>query len=111
VAGRDVITAIHLAARGSPGPPRSAASGGGVDSLNLEGSDLLTPREAEVLDMLQDGATNAQIAERLTIGIETVRTHARNIYRKLGIRSRRDLPRLTRQEPVVVDDERRPVRG
>jgi DNA-binding NarL/FixJ family response regulator len=111
VEGRDVINAIHLASRGMHVLPRSAASGGGVDSLNLEGSDLLTPREAEVLDMLQDGATNAQIAERLTIGIETVRTHARNIYRKLGIRSRRDLPRLTRQDPVVVDDERRPVRG
>jgi DNA-binding NarL/FixJ family response regulator len=38
-----------------------------------------------------------------------VRTHARNIYRKLGIASRRDLPRLARQEPVVVDAERRPV--
>jgi DNA-binding NarL/FixJ family response regulator len=40
-----------------------------------------------------------------------VRTHARNIYRKLGIASRRDLPRLARQEPIVVDAERRPVNG
>jgi DNA-binding CsgD family transcriptional regulator len=83
--------------------PRSAASGGGVDSLNLEGSDLLTPREADVLELLQDGATNAQIAHALSIGVETVRTHARNIYRKLGISSRRDLARLGRPEPVVVE--------
>ncbi|MGH2800057.1 MAG: LuxR C-terminal-related transcriptional regulator, partial [Thermoleophilaceae bacterium] len=72
-------------------------------------SELLTPREAEVLELLQDGATNAQIAHRLSIGIETVRTHARNIYRKLGIASRRELPRLARQEPIVVDADRRPV--
>jgi ATP/maltotriose-dependent transcriptional regulator MalT len=60
-----------------------------------------------VLELLQDGATNAQIAHTLSIGIETVRTHARNIYRKLGIASRRDLARLGRgTEPVVVDDQR-----
>jgi DNA-binding NarL/FixJ family response regulator len=100
---RDIINAIHLASRGMHVLPRSAAAGGGVDSLNLEGSDLLTPREADVLELLQDGATNAQIAHTLSIGVETVRTHARNIYRKLGIASRRDLARLGRAEPVVVD--------
>ena len=100
---RDIINAIHLASRGMHVLPRSAASGGGVDSLNLEGSDLLTPREADVLELLQDGATNAQIAHQLSIGVETVRTHARNIYRKLGIASRRDLARLGRPEPVVVE--------
>ncbi|MFL5866740.1 MAG: DNA-binding response regulator [Thermoleophilaceae bacterium] len=100
---RDIINAIHLASRGMHVLPRSAASGGGVDSLNLEGSDLLTPREADVLELLQEGATNAQIAHTLSIGVETVRTHARNIYRKLGISSRRDLARLGRPEPVVVE--------
>src|SRR3954447_15422130 len=100
---RDIINAIHLAWRGMPVLPRWAAAVGGVDSLNLEGSDLLTPREADVLELLQDGATNAQIAHTLSIGVETVRTHARNIYRKLGIGSRRDLARLGRPEPVVVE--------
>jgi DNA-binding NarL/FixJ family response regulator len=100
---RDIINAIHLASRGMHVLPRSAASGGGVDSLNLEGSDLLTPREADVLELLQEGATNAQIAHTLSIGVETVRTHARNIYRKLGISSRRDLARLGRPDPIVVE--------
>jgi DNA-binding NarL/FixJ family response regulator len=106
---RDIINAIHLASRGMHVLPRSAAAGGGT--LDIEGSELLTRREAEVLEQLQDGATNAQIAHHLSIGIETVRTHARNIYRKLGIASRRDLPRLVRQEPIVVDADRRPVGG
>ncbi|HZN89086.1 MAG TPA: response regulator transcription factor [Thermoleophilaceae bacterium] len=107
---RDIVNAIHLASRGMHVLPRSAASGGGVQSLGIEGADLLTPREAEVLELLQDGSTNGQIAQRLSIGIETVRTHARNIYRKLGIASRRELSRLPQQEqPVVVDDDLRPI--
>ncbi|HEY6781302.1 MAG TPA: response regulator transcription factor [Thermoleophilaceae bacterium] len=106
---RDIVNAIHLASRGMHVLPRSAAAGNGLESLNLEGSDLMTPREAEVLELLQEGATNAQIAHSLSIGIETVRTHARNIYRKLGIGSRRELGRLARQEPVVVDAQRRPL--
>jgi NarL family two-component system response regulator LiaR len=107
---RDIVNAIHLASRGMHVLPRSAAAGGS-STLDIIGSELLTRREAEVLELLNDGATNAQIAHRLSIGIETVRTHARNIYRKLGIASRRDLPRLARQEPIVVDAERRPVNG
>jgi len=102
--GRDVVNAIHLASRGMHVLPRSAAAAGSTSSLGLEGSDLLTPREADVLELLQEGATNAQLAHSLSIGIETVRTHARNIYRKLGISSRRDLARLSRTEAVVAED-------
>ena len=105
---RDVVSAIHLASRGMHVLPRSAAAGGGIDQLGMEGSEL-TAREADVLELLQDGRTNAEIATELAIGVETVRTHARNIYRKLGVPSRRELARMAQQEPVVVDDERRPV--
>ncbi len=82
--GRDVVNAIHLASRGMHVLPRSAAAGGSEQLGSIQGSDLLTPREADVLELLQQGATNAQIAHSLSIGLETVRTHARNIYRKLG---------------------------
>lgn len=92
--GRDVVNAIHLASRGMHVLPRSAGVVGGRSGV--QGSDLLTPREADVLELLQQGESNAQIALSLSIGIETVRTHARNIYRKLGISSRRELARLGR---------------
>src|SRR4051812_17168527 len=105
---RDVLSAIHLASRGMHVLPRSAAAGGGVDRLGAEGNEL-TAREADVLELLQDGHTNSEIAESLSIGIETVRTHARSIYRKLGVPSRRELARRAQQEPVVVDEDRRPV--
>jgi DNA-binding NarL/FixJ family response regulator len=105
---RDIVSAIHLASRGMHVLPRSAAAGGGIDQLGMDGNELTT-REAEVLELLQDGRTNAEIATELSIGVETVRTHARNIYRKLGVPSRRELARMAQQEPVVVDEERRPV--
>jgi DNA-binding NarL/FixJ family response regulator len=105
---RDIVNAIHLASRGMHLLPRSAATGGLLDS-GIQGAELLTPREAQVLELLQDGAPNAEIAHELSIGLETVRTHARHIYRKLGIGSRRELARLARQDPIVVDDERRPL--
>src|SRR3954471_12380935 len=95
--GRDIINAIHPASRGMHVLPRSAAGGGMTErQLGLPGPDLLTPREADVLELLQEGRTNAEIAHTLSIGMETVRTHARNIYRKLGISSRRDLASLSR---------------
>ncbi len=97
---RDIVNAIHLASRGMHVLPRSAASAG-ARTTAVEGAELLTPREAEVLELLSDGRTNAQIAQQLTIGIETVRTHARNIYRKLGISSRRELGSLPRHVSII----------
>ena len=81
---RDVLNAIHLASRGLQLAPRE---GRGV----LHGSGLLTAREADVLAGLQQRRSNAQIAGDLHVSIETVRTHARHIYRKLGVSSRREL--------------------
>jgi DNA-binding NarL/FixJ family response regulator len=84
---RDILTAIHLASRGMHVLPGA----GGAVAEEPYGPDLLTPREADVLELLQQGAPNAEIAAKLHVGVETVRTHARNIYRKLGVTSRRDL--------------------
>lgn len=94
---RDIITAIHLASRGMNMLPRTKDAAG---DMGPPGPDLLTPREAEVLELLQNGRTNAEIAAHLSIGVETVRTHAGNIYRKLGVSSRRELARLSHPEPA-----------
>jgi DNA-binding NarL/FixJ family response regulator len=82
---RDLRHAIHLASRGLqlqllPTSP---------DVQDTE--PLLTPREGDVLSMLRENRSNAQIALALGIGVETVRSHARHIYRKLGVSSRRAL--------------------
>jgi DNA-binding NarL/FixJ family response regulator len=110
--GRDIINAIHLASRGMHVLPRSAAAAQDQpEEIGLPAPDLLTPREADVLELLQEGLTNAQIAHSLSIGIETVRTHARNIYAKLGISTRRDLARITRQGGRRRGDRLEPAAG
>ena len=91
---RDVRNAIHLASRGlQVMPPGSDASGGQATD------GLLTPREGDVLLLLRQGRSNAQIALALQIGVETVRTHARSVYRKLGVASRRALIALPTPPP------------
>jgi DNA-binding NarL/FixJ family response regulator len=85
---RDVLNAIHLASRGLQVLPRARAA---ELATGPTGPEPLTAREADVLALLQEGRSNAEIALALQVGVETVRTHARNIYRKLGVRTRREL--------------------
>jgi DNA-binding NarL/FixJ family response regulator len=48
----------------------------------------LTPRESEVLALIVVGMTNSAISARLVVGEQTVKTHVRAIYRKLGVNDR-----------------------
>jgi DNA-binding NarL/FixJ family response regulator len=50
--------------------------------------DGLTPREAEVLALIAEGLTNAEIAERLVVSAATVKTHVNHIFAKAGVRDR-----------------------
>lgn len=51
----------------------------------------LTPREREILGLILRRATNAEICHELHIELTTVKTHVRNILRKLGLTTRREL--------------------
>ena len=50
--------------------------------------DVLTEREREVLDLLAEGLTNSQIAEKLFISANTVKRHLKSVFEKLEVSNR-----------------------
>lgn len=61
---------------------------------------VLTPQQAQIAGLVADGATNREVAERLSLSPRTVDHHLRNIFSRLGVRSRTELAALlTRGAP------------
>lgn len=82
----ELAAAIHATARGETvlAPPVAARLLGRVRA----GRPSLSPREAEILQLLAEGLPNRQISKRLFISEATVKTHLVHVYDKLGVDSR-----------------------
>ena len=65
---------------------------------NAKPKQDLTPREAEVHELLAQGLTNEQIARLLFISLSTTKVHVKHIYDKLGVRSRLEAARALRED-------------
>lgn len=76
----------------------------------LQGEYGLTNRETEVAEAIARGLSMANIAEKLFISENTVRTHAKHIYAKLGIHSRQELSALL-QDLGPGPEEKAPGQG
>jgi DNA-binding NarL/FixJ family response regulator len=86
-AGRALSLADAVAAALTvPGQAVAAASAG--KPLTAAARHGLTPREAEVLQLVREGCSNRQIGERLFISERTARTHVQNILDKLDVATR-----------------------
>ena len=93
VAGDELVRAARGVARGEGWIPRELL-GGLLQRLVAEPHDdaaamlaRLTPREREVFGLLVDGLSRAEIAERLFLSADTVRTHTQNLLGKLEVHS------------------------
>lgn len=81
---------------GGPGPRSAAPAPGAAPDGVAARFPQLTPREAEVLALIGDGLSNAEIASRLFVSVATVKTHINAIFAKIGARDRAQAITLVR---------------
>lgn len=78
-----------------------AASGAAPRASDFRGLDALTPSERRVASLAVEGMTNREIAQTLFVTPKTVEVHLSNVYKKLEIKSRRELPSVFTPEPAA----------
>jgi DNA-binding NarL/FixJ family response regulator len=74
----------------------------GRTPLSAGGTSSLTTREREVLALLADGTSTADIARRLGISSLTVQSHVKNVFAKLGVHSKMEAVRLAWRDGVAT---------
>ena len=102
---REVVAATHALLRRHAMDPRLAELLAAVERRLDAPSSLrepLTPRELEILTMLAAVGSLTDIADELVVSVNTVKTHVRSIYRKLGVSSRRAAARRARELRLVA---------
>jgi DNA-binding CsgD family transcriptional regulator len=87
IAGRRVTLRYLPSQEGRPGAVLQREEPHGPRRRSLDALGL-SPREAEIVDQVIRGGTNATIGEALHLSPTTVKKHLDNIYTKLGIRGR-----------------------
>jgi DNA-binding NarL/FixJ family response regulator len=111
-AGADVlIQAIHTVLAGrrylcSPLSERAIEVYlGGADVAPLDPSDMLSTREREILGLVAEGKTNAEIGEKLFLSARTVETHRAALMHKMGFKNPIDLVRYALRHGLLSAEE------
>ena len=106
--GIDNVWAMMKA--GSDGAPSSGRSGAEVNGLLRQSAAALgqahglTERETQILALLAQGRTSPYISNELLIGVNTVNTHKRRIYQKLGVHDKQELIDMVAGFPSKTSD-------
>jgi DNA-binding NarL/FixJ family response regulator len=101
VGRNDLVTAVRVVAGGeallAPSVTRRllgdfvrsrTAEPATTQQTGLAGPDVLTGRELDTLQLLAQGLSNLEIADKLVVSEHTVKTHVSNVFHKLGLRDR-----------------------
>jgi ATP/maltotriose-dependent transcriptional regulator MalT len=87
----EMLAAIGMEAFADRARTELQATGEKVRKRTAETRDDLTPQERQIAWLARDGLSNPEIGARLFLSPRTVEWHLRNVFTKLGIRSRREL--------------------
>jgi DNA-binding NarL/FixJ family response regulator len=74
------------------------------EEIHADEVNKLTPRENEVLQLLTEGKSSRETADRLAVSVKTIQTHRRNIMDKLGLHHITDLTKYAIQQGIISPD-------
>jgi DNA-binding NarL/FixJ family response regulator len=106
LSSQEFVQALSMLAKGDIVVSQEMANGIKVELAAEQASkskDDVSGREREVLQLVCQGATNREIAERLIVSEHTVKVHLRNILGKLNLRNRQQIAAYAVQEGLVTD--------
>lgn len=85
-------------------PASGSEQSASARTFTAEANPLLSLRENQVLEGMCCGETNREIAERLFVSPNTVKTHAANIYSKLGVNRRAQAVHRARELGIILEN-------
>jgi DNA-binding NarL/FixJ family response regulator len=92
---KQIVRALKVAKEGQIVAPRELLEYL-ISNEYIRALDILTNRQREILDLVGEGLTNAQIAKRLFLTESTIKQHLRAAYKVLGVSNRTEAARLIR---------------
>ena len=106
LSSQEFAQALRMLAKGDIVVSQEMASGIKIELAadhSLKRGEDVSIREREVVQLVCQGATNREIAERLIVSEHTVKVHLRNILTKLNLRNRQQIAAYAVQEGLVTD--------
>ena len=91
-----VVSAVEVVQRGGLAAPRQLLGYYLSQKENPKIGDL-SARQREILEMVEEGLSNAQIAGRLYLSESTIKQHLRAVYKVLGVRNRTEAAKTMRE--------------